>query len=111
MLTTPDPYPKLSPTYGMDRRLRMPMGTLPLSKTKSYQWDGLTIKDANGIGFSSKTKSYLWDGLVIKDAYRHLILIQTGWIDNQGCPQAPNPHPYEMNRQPRIPTIKDANGT
>ena len=88
MPTTPDPYPKLSPTYGMDWRSRMPTVT----------WS------------SSKTKSYLWDRLMTKDANWHLILILTGWINNQGCPQAPNPHPYGMDWQPRIPTIKDANG-
>ena len=33
-----------------------------------------------------------------------LILILTGWIDNQGCPRAPNPHPNGMDRQPRMPT-------
>nr|POE85346.1 hypothetical protein CFP56_49450 [Quercus suber] len=46
MSMAPDPYPKLSLTYGMDRQSRVPMGTLPLSKTKSYQGDGPMIKDA-----------------------------------------------------------------
>ena len=65
-----DPHPKLSPIYGMDRKSRMPTGTYSSSETKSYLWDGPTIKEANG----------------------HLILILTGLIDVLKHQRAPNPH-------------------
>ena len=90
MPTTLDSHPKLSPIYGIDRRSRMPTGT----------WS------------SSKTKPYLRDGSITKNAHGNLIVILTGWIDNQGywrsrMPTAPNPHPnlsptYEMDRWSRM---------
>ena len=46
MSTVLDSHPKLSPTYRMDWRSRMPTGTWSSSKTKSHLQDGQTIKDA-----------------------------------------------------------------
>ena len=43
----PDLPQKLIPTYGVDRKSRMPMSTWSLSKTKSYLQDRSTIKVAH----------------------------------------------------------------